>query len=55
MNANPFTPTVRLFLAGAPTTEVPVATALDELVEAVPERNPDFQECVNGKIQAAGG
>ena len=54
MDANPFAPTVRIFLAGEPKTAVPVAHALDRLVAAVAERNPDFYECVNGEIQAAG-
>ena len=54
MDANPFTPTVRSFLAGHSETEVPIAEALDKLVAAVAERNPDFYECVNGKIRSVG-
>lgn len=54
MDANPFTPTARLFLAGHPTKEVAIAGALDELVAAVAERNTDFYECVNGRIRATG-
>ena len=54
MDANPFTPTVRIFLAGHPKTVVPIAEALDTLVAAVAERNPDFYECINGKIYSAG-
>lgn len=54
MDANPFAPTIRIFLAGDPLAEVPIADALDRLVAAVAERNPDFYEYVNGKIQAPG-
>ena len=52
MDANPFTPTMRFFLAGQPEAEVSVSGALDTLVAAVAERNPDFYECVNGKTQS---
>ena len=54
MDANPSTPTVRLFLAGHPTMAVPIAEALNKLVAAVAERNPDFYEYVNGTLHEAG-
>lgn len=54
MDANPVTPTVKVFLAGHPDTEVPIAKVLDTLVATVAERNPDFYEYANGRIQSTG-
>ena len=54
MDATPFAATVRIFLAGDPKTEVPIAEALNSLVAAVAERNPDFYACVGGRIQSTG-
>ena len=54
MDANPATPTVRLFLAGHPKSEIPIVEALNALVAAVAQRNPDFYEYVNGTLQQAG-
>lgn len=54
MDANPFTPTVKIFLAGHPGTEVPIAKVLDTLVATVAERNPDFYEYASGRIQSTG-
>ena len=54
MDATPSAATVRIFLAGDPETEVPIADALNSLVAAVAERNSDFYEGVGGKIHSAG-
>ena len=54
MDATPFAATVRIFLAGDPETEVPIAEALNSLVAAVAERNSDFYECEGGRIHSAG-
>ena len=51
IEANKFQPKARIFLAGAPEQEVPLATAFDELIELVAERNPDFYEAVDGRLR----
>jgi hypothetical protein len=53
LDANQFTPTYRAFAVGKPEVEVPFEQVFDEIIERVADRNPDFYECVDGKIRSA--
>lgn len=50
-DANPFAPTANFYLAGNPDEPVNVASAFDNLIELVAERNPDFYEAVGGNLR----
>lgn len=45
------TPEARIFLAGDPDHEVPIATVLDEIIELLADRNPDFYEAIGGTLR----
>jgi hypothetical protein len=42
---------IDLYLAGEPDSPVPATNALDELVELVARRDPDFYRAVDGKLE----
>jgi len=48
--APPFQGKVRVYEVGNATKEVPLSEAFHELMALVAERNPDFYECVDGKL-----
>lgn len=52
LDANPFKPSARLYLAGAPDQPVELSAAFDELLRMVAERTPDFYEYVDGRLRS---
>lgn len=50
LDASPTKVELRAFAVGAPKVEVPLEKALDEILGIVADRNPDFYECVDGKL-----
>jgi hypothetical protein len=48
--APPFQGKVRVYEVGNPGKEVPLSQAFGELMTLVAERNPDFYECLEGKL-----
>lgn len=55
LEASPQAASVRAFEVGNSKDEVPLQEILDELVSRVALRNPDFYECVEGKLVPASG
>ena len=51
MDANPFSPSFQLFLAGNPKKPVALSKAFDDLIEIIAQRNPDFYEVVDGELR----
>lgn len=54
VDANPFTPTLRCFEAGAGDHEIDLSDALDEIVQLLAERNFDFYEAYDGGLRRLG-
>lgn len=50
-DANQFQPSVQVFNAGNATEEVNLADAFHEIVALIADRNPDFYDCVDGKLR----
>ncbi|HMJ26583.1 MAG TPA: hypothetical protein VK475_12165 [Pyrinomonadaceae bacterium] len=55
LDANPFSPSVVIHAVGDPKTVIALEYIFDDLLTLVAERNPDFYECVNGKLRKATG
>jgi hypothetical protein len=53
VDANPETPQYEVYRVGAPDLPILLAAAFHDLIELIAERNPDFYEVVDGKIEAA--
>jgi len=51
VDANPFKPTFQTFNVGVHDVEVGLGEALDDLVNLLSTRNPDFYEAVDGKLE----
>ncbi|MFL5481251.1 MAG: hypothetical protein ACJ8AK_03610 [Gemmatimonadaceae bacterium] len=50
MGASPFAASVATYKVGDATKTVSLTEVFDDLVQQVADRNPDFYECVNGKL-----
>lgn len=53
LDATPFAASVEVFRVGDPQTPVSLASALDDIITLVAERNPDFYEADGGNLQPA--
>ncbi|MCC5953448.1 MAG: hypothetical protein JJU45_15260 [Acidimicrobiia bacterium] len=51
LDANPFTPNWETYRVGDPDTPIEMSTAFDEFIALIAERNPDFYDCVDGKLR----
>ena len=54
VTASPFDASLDLYTAGKPETPVALDQILNEVLEIVAERNPDFYEYVDGKVRRVG-
>lgn len=55
LGANPFQPHLEIFHVGAPEQPLSLAAVFDDLVRLVAERNPDFYEYNDGRLQRSSG
>ena len=55
LDVDPHHPSIRAFEAHEPDTEVPLDTALEDLINLVGERNFDVYEAVNGQVRKLPG
>lgn len=53
MDANQFLPVSKVYQVGEHNKELTFGQVLNELVQLVADRNPDFYECIDGAIQRA--
>jgi hypothetical protein len=53
VEASPSTPWFEVYRVGDPKAPVSLGEAFAELLEIVVERNPDFYEVVDGKLEKA--
>lgn len=51
VEASKFKASLRIYLAGAPDSEVKLDDALDDLLSIVADRNPDFYEFIDGTLK----
>jgi len=51
LDANRFSPTAKIYLAGRADKDVELSQAFDELVALVAERTPDFYEAIEGTLR----
>jgi len=51
LNPDPVSPGVDVFLAGSPDKSVSLASAIEEWMELLVDRNPDFYEIIDGKLK----
>lgn len=50
-DANPFTPTIRFFLAGDPDTEITFPEILTDVMDLLEQRNSDSYSVIDGKLR----
>lgn len=50
IDANPFAASTKVFEVGKPDEILLLTRVFDELVQIVADRNPDFYECIEGKL-----
>lgn len=50
IEATPFAASTQVFEVGKPNEILPLTRVFDELVQIVADRNPDFYECIDGKL-----
>jgi hypothetical protein len=53
VDANPAAPQYEVYAVSRPDQPIPLDAALTELLELLAERNPDFYEVVDGKLETA--
>jgi hypothetical protein len=53
VDANPEAPQYEVFRVGDARSAIPLETAFNELLDLIAERNPDFYEVVDGKLEPA--
>ncbi len=51
VDANKFRSSVRIFAPGSPDDPVDLSNALDEVLQLIAERNPDFYQFLNGQLR----
>ena len=51
VDANPFKPSFKIYESGSEASPVPLSDALDELMQMIADRNPDFYQAENGELQ----
>ena len=54
MDANPSAPQFKVYRVGEDKNAIPLEEAFNELLDLIAERNPDFYEVVDGKLETAG-
>lgn len=54
MEATPFAASTEVYEVGKPDEILPLSRVLDDLVQLVADRNPDFYECVDGRLRPLG-
>lgn len=54
VDANPEAPRYEVFRVGDPQNVISLETAFNDVMDLIAERNPDFYEVVDGKLETAG-